>query len=178
MVASSWPCSSSSSSNGRPIIISPVNQPNHVSRVMEPPQQVHQLPSSRFLSSDQQLQSASTNVPPICNVPLGDELERIQKKKLVLKDDNQNEWKELGTQETMVRANKIVADSLNVSLTLSCQCCNKVIFKLVGSYVPLPRITSPIIDLEVSPNCYRSLQDNKMLPGLLWFLFHLPVDLL
>lgn len=80
MVASSWPCSSSSSSNGRPIIISPVNQPNHVSRVMEPPQQVHQLPSSRFLSSDQQLQSASRNVPPICNVPLGDELERIQKK--------------------------------------------------------------------------------------------------
>jgi len=79
MVASSRPCSSSSPSNGRPIIISPVNQPNHVSTVMEPPQQVHQLPSSKFLSSDQQLQSASRNVPPMCNVPLEDELQRIQK---------------------------------------------------------------------------------------------------
>jgi len=36
----------------------------------------------------------------------------------VLKDDNQNEWKELDTQETMVRANKIMADTLNAKYDL------------------------------------------------------------
>lgn len=67
----------------------------------------------------------------------------------MLKDDNQNEWKELGTQETMVRANKIVADSLNVSLTLSCQCCNKVYSlmltaEIVENYMASTLLLTPI----------------------------------
>ncbi|GAU27597.1 hypothetical protein TSUD_271380 [Trifolium subterraneum] len=69
-----------------PVIILPSNQSNHVSMVMEPIEKIQQLPSSRFLSSNQDFSSQDAISSQICMPSTGFQNQASEKPASNLKD--------------------------------------------------------------------------------------------